>query len=288
MYKEIIETMELAMEEIPFNDFPFKERTEEEATNCWKQVLHDHIDDQVPSTFIVCTTMAGAISKFLQEECIKLKIHGGKKAKRVGKTAVVFGNKSGVYLQKTEKFTINEIWKPDGYTYVLNRVPLLQEIQTEEEHLEHHKTIIAIDRNTTHKNEGVPTVWLDARPDVVWFEDDITESLIWLESNGIQGHGIKLMEKVLDECGEYKAKIILEEEIAKFKRKASARNIYRNTSEEFFKQIGMILVAHKILKKRYGLHTKKKDLIEFIFENITPTWHRKVIEQCSANRDERC
>ena len=250
--------------------------------------MHDHIDDQVPSTFIVCTTMAGAISKFLQEECIKLKIHGGKKAKRVGKTAVVFGNKRGVYLQKTEKFTINEIWKPDGYTYVLNRVPLLQEIQTEEEHLEHHKTIIAIDRNTTHKNEGVPTVWLDARPDVVWFEDDITESLIWLESNGIQGHGIKLMEKVLDECGEYKAKIILEEEIAKFKRKASARNIYRNTSEEFFKQIGMILVAHKILKKRYGLHTKKKDLIEFIFENITPTWHRKVIEQCSANRDERC
>lgn len=36
MYKEIIETMELAMGEIPFNDFPFKERTEEEATNCWK------------------------------------------------------------------------------------------------------------------------------------------------------------------------------------------------------------------------------------------------------------
>ena len=279
MYKEIIDTMELAMEEIPFNDFPF---------NCWKQVLHDHIDDHVPSTFIVCTTMAGAISKFLQEECIKLKIHGGKKAKRVGKTAVVFGNKSGVYLQKTEKFTINEIWKPDGYTYVLNRVPLLQEIQTKEEHLEHHKTIIAIDRNTTHKNEGVPTVWLDARPDVVWFEDDITESLIWLESNGIQGHGIKLMEKVLDECGEYKAKTILEEEIAKFKRKASARNIYRNTSEEFFKQIGMILVAHKLLKKRYGLHTKKKDLIEFIFENITPAWHGKMIEQCSANRDERC
>lgn len=52
MYKEIIDTMELAMEEIPFNDFPFKERTEEEATNCWKQVLHDHIDDHVPSTFI--------------------------------------------------------------------------------------------------------------------------------------------------------------------------------------------------------------------------------------------
>lgn len=119
--------------------------------------------------------------------------------------------------KKQKKFTINGIWKPDGYTYVLNRVPLLQEIQTKE-HLEHHKTIIAIDRNTTHKNEGVPTVWLDARPDVVWFEDDITESLIWLESNGIQGHGIKLMEKVLDECGEYKeAKIILEEEIAKFK-----------------------------------------------------------------------
>ena len=42
------------------------------------------------------------------------------------------------------------------------------------------------------------------------------------------------------------------------------------------------------LKKRYGLHTKKKDLIEFIFENITPAWHGKMIEQCSANRDERC
>ena len=29
--------------------------------------------------------------------------------------------------------------------------------------------------------------------------------------------------------------------------------------------------------------TKKKELIEFIFANITPTWHGKIVKQCCRN-----
>lgn len=43
-----------------------------------------------------------------------------------------------------------------------------------------------------------------------------------------------------------------------------------------------------VCNENAAIYGRKKDLIEFIFENITPTWHRKMIEQCSANRDERC
>lgn len=85
MYKEITETMELAIEEIPFSDFPFKGRTEEETTDCWKQFLHDHIDDHVPSTFIVCTTMARSYIKILARRVHKTKNtrrKGGEKSRK--------------------------------------------------------------------------------------------------------------------------------------------------------------------------------------------------------------
>lgn len=45
-------------------------------------------------------------------------------------------------------------------------------------------------------------------------------------------------------------------------------------------EIGLILVALKIVRKVYGIHTKKKELESFIFENVTVAWHTKVVDQC--------
>ena len=51
-------------------------------------------------------------------------------------------------------------------------IPVLQEIQTENELLKHHKTIIAIpNEEEGNKIEGVPTVWLEIRSYIEWFED---------------------------------------------------------------------------------------------------------------------
>ena len=34
------------------------------------------------------------------------------------------------------------------------------------------------------------------------------------------------------------------------------------------------------MQKVYGIHTKKKELEKFIFENVTVAWHAKVVNQC--------
>lgn len=41
-----------------------------------------------------------------------------------------------------------------------------------------------------------------------------------------------------------------------------------------------VLVALKLMQKVYGIHTKKKELEKFIFENVTVAWHPKVVDQC--------
>ncbi len=49
----------------------------------------------------------------------------------------------------------------------------------------------------------------------------------------------------------------------------------------FYRQIGLILVALKIVRKSvWNTYKKKKELESFIFENVTVAWHTKVVDQC--------
>ena len=163
-------------------------------------------------------------------------------------------------------------------------IPVLQEIQTENELLKHHKTIIAIpNEEEGNKIEGVLTVWLEIRSYIEWFEDCQSPLRLSYRHKGMDESCIASVNALLEEWGEEKTRYKMDLEIDKFKRLAKEKKLYQSTSEEFYKQIGMILVAYKIVKKQYGLHTKKKELIEFIFANITPTWHGKIVKQCCRN-----
>ena len=65
---------------------------------------------------------------------------------------------------------------------------------------------------------------------------------------------------------------ILDSEVESFKRHAEKKGLYKDAPEEFYKQIGLILVALKLLRKVHGIHTKKKELEKFIFEHVTVAW----------------
>ena len=73
---------------------------------------------------------------------------------------------------------------------------------------------------------------------------------------------------------------ILDSEVEDFKKRAEKKGLYEDAPEAFYKQIGLILVALKLMQKVYGIHTKKKELEKFIFENVTVAWHAKVVNQC--------
>lgn len=73
---------------------------------------------------------------------------------------------------------------------------------------------------------------------------------------------------------------ILDSEVEDFKNRAEKKGLYEDAPEAFYKQIGLILVALKLMQKVYGIHTKKKELEKFIFENVTVAWHAKVVNQC--------
>lgn len=73
---------------------------------------------------------------------------------------------------------------------------------------------------------------------------------------------------------------ILDSAVEDFKRRAEEKGLYEDAPEAFYKQIGLILVALKLMQKVYGIHTKKKELEKFIFENVTVAWHAKVVNRC--------
>ena len=69
----------------------------------------------------------------------------------------------------------------------------------------------------------------------------------------------------------------------KFKKWEKEKKVHTTLSEEYYKQVGLILVAYKIVKKLYGLHTRKNEVIEFISQNITVSWHGKTVEKSNNN-----
>ena len=101
--------------------------------------------------------------------------------------------------------------------------------------------------------------------------------------HGIGGHSIPSIKRIFNIWGEEKLRRVLDCEIKKFKRCAKKRGKYREMPEEFFKQIGMILTAYNVVEERYGLHTGKKKLVDFIFRNVTVLWHDKKVEYANEN-----
>ena len=135
----------------------------------------------------------------------------------------------------------------------------------------------------SNKTYDLPTAWLDIAPDVRWIKGRDSGVRILDFYHGIGGHSIPSIKRIFNIWGEEKLRRVLDCEIKKFKRCAKKRGKYREMPEEFFKQIGMILTAYNVVEERYGLHTGKKKLVDFIFRNVTVLWHDKKVEYANEN-----
>ena len=94
---------------------------------------------------------------------------------------------------------------------------------------------------------------------------------------------IASVNALLEEWGEEKTRYKMDLEIDKFKRLAKEKKLYQSTSEEFYKQIGMILVAYKIVKETIWLTYKEERADRVYFCKHYPTWHGKMVKQCCRN-----
>lgn len=91
-------------------------------------------------------------------------------------TALLFASRGG-YIP-CERLEINSKGISDGGTYLLDRIPVIQELQTENGYYTHHKTIIVVDEEwledpfeTYLQTRGLPlTVWLEVKPWRSWFK----------------------------------------------------------------------------------------------------------------------
>lgn len=136
----------------------------------WNVILNEDIEDCMPMLFILCTSITGVISELLDEEGVKLHMLEGFDEWTAGCFAGACGGHNEAYLGEIERFEVGEM--PDGYTYLLERIPVLQEIRTENGSIKHHKTLIAITNGKeTNKIVGLPTLWLEVKPDIEWFKD---------------------------------------------------------------------------------------------------------------------
>ena len=170
---------------------------------------------------------------------------------------------------------------------MIGEVLTLPEIVDEEGHLKLHEAIIAVSHEgKRNKTYDLPTAWLDIAPDVRWIKGRDSGVRILDFYHGVGGHSIPSIKRVFNTWGEEKLRRVLDCEIKKFKRCAKKRGKYREMPEEFFKQIGMILTAYNVAEERYGLHTGKKKLVDFIFRNVTVLWHDKKVEYANENTGE--
>lgn len=126
----------------------------------------------------------------------------------------------------------------------------------------------------------LPTVWLEIKPGVSWFKYKESALMAVRAYRDVSGYESREAYNQLIRWGDERMIDILDSEIESFKRHAEERGLYKDAPEEFYRQIGLILVALKIVRKVYGIHTKKKELESFIFENVTVAWHTKVVDQC--------
>ncbi len=262
-----------------------------ESSRGWDELIDRDIDHWMPLTFGLCISVAGAISDWLQEECIKIHLaeRGDGDIWEVGRLCVACGSnpyKDDMVFTDLKRFEAFEETIADGYPCLVSGIPAIKEYLTEKGCQKHHKTIIAVTtgRNETVKNEGIPTAWLEVSPDVQWFKSTNHMIRVSMECLEVYGHLIPSVDKTLRRWGKEVTRNYLASEIAEIKKLAKERGIFQHVPKAFFKQIGMILVAEKAINERYGLHTRREDLIEFIFENVTLAWHGKIIESCHRNR----
>lgn len=159
----------------------------------------------------------------------------------------------------------------------------MQEILTKNDYYTHHKTIIVVDEEWMEgpfdgypKMKGpLPTVWLEIKPGVFWYK--YKESALRVDSayRDVSGYKSEQVYHQLIKWGDEEMIEVLDSEVESFKRHAEKKGLYKDAPEEFYKQIGLILVALKLLRKVHGIHTKKKELEKFIFEHVTVACIRK-------------
>lgn len=137
--------------------------------------------------------------------------------------------------------------------------------------------------NVPNKIVGLPTLWLEVKPDIEWFKDFQSAPTIMDFSMDVVGYCISDVTKILENFGKKQIRKIFEKQIMKFKKWEKEKEVHTTLSEEYYKQVGLILVAYKIVKKLYGLHTRKNEVIGFISQNITVSWHGKTVEKSNNN-----
>ena len=239
----------------------------------WDNLIEEEVNGCVPLTFMLCVSVAGMISGALEEESIKVHMQNDLQERTAGFFAVACGGKT----KETEG--------QKGHTYMVDKVLTLPEIVDEEGHLKLHEAIIAVSHEgKRNKTYDLPTAWLDIAPDVRWIKGRDSGVRILDFYHGVGGHSIPSIKRVFNIWGEEKLRRVLDCEIKKFKRCAKKRGKYREMPEEFFKQIGMILTAYNVVEERYGLHTGKKKLVDFIFRNVTVLWHDPKVEYANEYR----
>lgn len=253
----------------------------------WRTLLEEEIDNCAPMTFIACTAIAGMISEFRAEESVKvILLRGYREEGFVANTALLFASRGG-YIP-CERLEINSKGISDGGTYLLDRIPVIQELQTENGYYTHHKTIIVVDEEwledpfeTYLQTRGLPlTVWLEVKPWRSWFKYKESALRAVTAYRDVSGYKSEQAYRQLIKWGDEGMIDILDSEVEDFKKRAEKKGLYEDAPEAFYKQIGLILVALKLMQKVYGIHTKKKELEKFIFENVTVAWHPKVVDQC--------
>ena len=265
----------------------------------WRTLLEEEIDNCVPMTFMVCTAVAGMVSEFRGEESVKVilsEIDSDRTEESLVANATLLFARTGGCIS-CRKFKINSKETSDGGTYLMYSIPVMQELQTERGYYTHHKTIIVVYKEwidiatrESYEFQGIepepkmegplPTVWLEIKPGVSWFKYKESALMAVRAYRDVSGYKSREAYNQLIRWGDERMIDILDSEIESFKRHAEERGLYKDAPEEFYRQIGLILVALKIVRKVYGIHTKKKELESFIFENVTVAWHTKVVDQC--------
>lgn len=252
-------------------------RIENEKCEQWNSVVEEEASGWLPLTFMLCVSVAGVVSSVLEEETIKVHMQNGLQER----TAGFFALGCGGSREKTKYMM--------GQTYMIDEMVTLLEIETEEGYFKLHNTLIAVsDEKGNNEIEGVPITWLEIAPDIMWIRSREMAIRILDTYHGEGGRCIPRVTRILKGWGEEKTSDVLRNEIKKFKISAKKKGLYQNIPEEFFKQIGMILVAYEVVKERYEIQIKKKDLVEFIFQNVTVSWYGKIVERCCSDEEEEC
>lgn len=112
----------------------------------WRTLLEEEIDNCVPMTFMVCTAVAGMVSEFRGEESVKVilsEIDSDRTEESLVANATLLFARTGGCIS-CRKFKINSKETSDGGTYLMDSIPVMQELQTERGYYTHHKTIIVV------------------------------------------------------------------------------------------------------------------------------------------------